>query len=77
MHRYGVSIPFTGYYYLEVESEEELDDDEAFDVACEQLEREPSPEEFVMDQNVHKYVTRGNVCSAVLREFDVEYLGEE
>lgn len=71
MSKYLVNIPFTGYLSVEVEAdslseakEKVWDEDLSFSI--EKL----SDNVDIGEVELHEYVTRGNVCSAVLSEID-------
>ena len=62
--KYGVSIPLTGWVYLEVEAENE---EEALDKAWDKATLDDMVEwEFT------KHICRGNVLDVVLNEAEVE-----
>lgn len=64
--KYGVSLPFTGYVYVEVEAENE---EEALNTAWDKATLDDRVEwEFT------KHICQGNFLDAVLNEAEIEEL---
>ena len=62
--KYGVSLPFTGYVYVEVEAENK---EEALNTAWERATFDDMVEwEFT------EHICRGNVLDAVLNDYEIE-----
>lgn len=71
MKRYNVMLPFTGYAIVEVEARNK---EEALEAAFEKADMRcvAGNGTDLGEWEFHEYVTRGNVCSALLSEALVE-----
>lgn len=67
MRKWNVSLPFTGFIFVEVEAESRAAAiDAAFDAVPDDWH------ESIAEMEFHTHVTRGNVCSAVLNDASAE-----
>lgn len=71
--RVAVIIPITGSVCVEIEVDQSADDDEIFDAACDAW----SEGEHGVTWEFTRYVTRGNVCYAECREYDIQDVEDE
>lgn len=65
--KFGVSLPFTGYVYVEVSAETEKD---ALNMAYEQANLDTD----IAELEYCSHVTNGNVTHAVLNDFNIKEL---
>jgi nicotinate-nucleotide pyrophosphorylase len=70
--KYAVSIPFTGYCYIEVEADSEK---QAIEAAYDKANIGDMDQ--VAEAEFTDHVTTGNVCYACLNDLSVEELKEE
>ena len=64
--KYGVSLPFTGYVYVEVEAENE---EEALDKAWDKATLND-----IVEWAIAEHLCQGNVLDAILNNYEVEEL---
>lgn len=74
-HKYYVTVPMTGSICILIETDEPIEDDQqAFDLACEKwsgsLGEDDEAAGELGEVSLHKYLNRGNVCSAVCPEIE-------
>jgi hypothetical protein len=68
---YSVAVPISGVIYVEVQAESE---DEAIEKA---LESDQLTTENIDRWETHRYIVRGNVCSAVQWEAEAELMDDD
>ena len=71
MKKYNISVPFTGYFNVTIDADNEEDAiEKAFE--CEPFNDSSKDGSYVEELQYHREVNRGNCTSVTLNEIDIE-----